>query len=265
MDNLVTLEDGARLYVEIIGAGKPLLLIPGLGTGNWLWSRSSNELAGKFRLIMPELRGSGRSDKPDHPYSVEMFAADMKALLDILDVRKAGVLGASLGGLVAQYLAATWRERVEKLILVATAIGGPNQTGPKGEILNRMIKPRGRSRKERLEDAYDLSFTAEFMRQQPQELDRITDWRLTHPQPEFAYYRQLLAGNAYNGENVIAKISAPTLIMAGEQDQLVPIDDVRNLQRNLPSARLVTFPGKHLFFYEQNQKFNQVIIDFLET
>lgn len=260
----ITMPDGVKLFVEQAGSGPPLLMIPGLGAGNWLWWHSKDALAQRFSLIMPELRGSGRSDKPDQTYSVELFASDLFSVLQHLDVRQTHVLGVSMGGLVAQYFAATWPERVRKLILTSTTIGGPEQIGPDGDVLSRLVKPRGRTRKERLENAYDLNFTLEFMQQHRDELDRITEWRLSFPQPEYAYYRQLLAGHAFDGMRHAHEITAETLIMASVDDQVIPMGDVEKLRENLPRARLATFHGKHLFFFEQPEAFNKAVIRFLQ-
>lgn len=169
-----------------------------------------------------------------------------------------------MGGLVAQYFAANWPERVKKIVLAATSLGGQSQIGPDGEVLSRMIRPRGRTKRERLEDSYSLNFTREYMTQHSQELERITEWRTQYPQPEFAYYRQLLAGNAYDGEVIAHKITSRTLIFAGEQDELVPLQDVYALKDKIPNARLVIFQGKHLFFFEHSRKFNNAVIEFLK-
>ncbi|MDZ7308324.1 MAG: alpha/beta hydrolase [candidate division KSB1 bacterium] len=255
--------NGINLHVEQRGQGEPLLLIPGLGAGTWLWQHNVERLSRHFHLIMPELRGSGRSDKPDHPYSVRLFAQDMLALLDALNVPRAFVLGASLGGFVAQQLAGGWPERVRKLVLVATSLGGQCQIGPNGEILSRLIRPHGRTRLERLQDAYPLSFSADYIARPAEELERLTQWRLEHPQPEFAYYRQLLAGNAYHGERCAQKITAPTLLCFGRDDEIVPLANAAALREKIRHAQLVTFEGRHLFFYEHSRRFNQVVLDFL--
>jgi pimeloyl-ACP methyl ester carboxylesterase len=263
MDNFVS-GNGIHIYVERCGRGEPLLMIPGLGAGAWLWMKSVNALSQHFELIMPELRGSGRSDKPDHRYSIKLFALDVKSLLEHLEIPKLHILGVSMGGLVAQYFAANWPERVKKIVLAATSLGGQSQIGPDGEVLSRMIRPRGRTKRERLEDSYSLNFTREYMTQHSQELERITEWRTQYPQPEFAYYRQLLAGNAYDGEVIAHKITSRTLIFAGEQDELVPLQDVYALKDKIPNARLVIFQGKHLFFFEHSRKFNNAVIEFLK-
>lgn len=255
--------DGIHIYFERVGHGNPLLMIPGLGAGTWLWSKSMHALSKHFELIMPELRGSGRSDKPDHRYSVALFANDLKILLDYLEITRIHVLGASMGGFVAQHFAATWIEQVMSLVLVSTSLGGENQIGPSGDVLSRTIRPHGRTRRERLEDAYTLNFTQEYMSKHRNALNLITEWRVQNPQPEFAYYRQLLAGNAFDGSKLARKITAPTLICAGKEDPLVPMEDVHMLKNMIPHAELKIFEGKHLFFYEQNGSFNKAIMDFL--
>lgn len=255
--------NGIRLYVERRGHGKPLLMIPGLGAGNWLWYRNVDKLTKHFEVIMPELRGSGRSDKPDQHYSISLFAKDLHGLFEALSLSRVHILGASMGGFIAQRLAAKWPERVEKLILVSTSLGGQCQEGPDGETLSRVIRPRGRTRRERLQDAYQLSFTENYLAQHAEDLARITEWRAQNPQPEFAYYRQLLAGNAYGAERDAAAISAPTLICAGKDDPLVPLVNAHRLREKISNARLLIFEGKHLFFAEHSRDFNKAVVEFL--
>ncbi len=262
MQNYFNIND-IKLYVEIRGQGEPLLLIPGLGTGTWLWSKNIEVLSKHFELIMPELRGSGRSEKPDQRYSIALFAEDIKALIQKLQYRKVAILGVSMGGFIAQHYAANWPEHINSLILVGTSQGGNQQIGPTGEVLCRTIRPRGRSKRERLEDGYDLNFSKDFMSQHPEELEKITNRRTEFAQPEYAYYRQLLAGAAFDGQPCTPKIQAPTLICAAQNDPLVPIEDAYTLQKSIRGSQLEVFAGKHLFLYEHYEKFNRIIIDFL--
>lgn len=252
-----------RLFVERHGDGEPLLLVPGLGAGAWLWAKNVSCWAKHFDLIMPELRGSGRSDKPDEHYTIGKFSADLKALLDELQIEQAHVLGVSMGGFVAQHLAASWPERVRKLALISTSLGGQCQIGPDGETLSRLIRPRGKTRRERLEDGYVLNFSEDFLARHVEELERITEWRTNFPQPEHIYYRQLLAGNAYDGAALAARITAPTLICAGKDDPLVPLANAHALQQAIPHAQLQILEGRHMFFFEHPRKFNQAVLDFL--
>jgi pimeloyl-ACP methyl ester carboxylesterase len=255
---------GVKLWVEEEGEGPPLLLIPGLGAGTWLWAAWRDALAQSFRLVMPELRGSGRSDKPDERYTVAGFAEDLIGVLDALGVDRAHVLGVSMGGFVAQYLAATWPERVDRLVLAATAVGGQNQIGPSGDVLVRTVRPRGRSRRERLEDTYALGFSDAFRAAHPDRLDALTAWRLAHPQPEAAYYRQMLAGNAYDGADYTPRIVAPTLVCVGEDDPIVPPENGDALAALLPDARVARFPGRHLFVIEVADAVRERVTAFLQ-
>jgi pimeloyl-ACP methyl ester carboxylesterase len=259
----VEVEAGVRLWVERAGAGPPLVLIPGLGAGTWLWDTFADRLAEHFSLIMPELRGGGRSDKPDRRYTIRQFGADLSTLLDRLGVAECDLLGASLGGYVAQQFAATWPERVRKLVLVATSLGGDEQVGPAGEMLARTIRPHGRTRRDRLEDAYALGFTAEFRAASREVLDRITEWRTAHPQPEWAYYRQLIAGSSFEGAALARGISAPTLICMGREDPLVPPVNAALLQQHIPGSRVVMLDGRHLFFIENSRAFAATVLEFL--
>lgn len=260
---LFEVADGTQIFVEQQGSGEPLLLIPGLGAGTWLWSTIREELARSFRIIMPELRGSGRSDKPDSRYSIDLLASDMKSILDQFDISRTHLLGVSMGGFIAQVMATRWPELVASLTLVSTSCGGDDQVGPRGDILCRMIRPRGKTKKERLEDGYTLNFTKQFRETHREELDKITTARTEHPQPEFAYYRQLLAGNAFDGLKKAKKIIAPTLICAGKDDPMVPPHDVRVLHKKIAQAELSLFEGKHLFFYEQAERFVTTLKEFI--
>lgn len=255
--------NGIRLFVEEMGEGEPILMIPGLGAGSWLWHKSLI-LSNKYRLVMPHLRGSGRSDKPDHRYSIEQFSDDLNCLMEELLIDRFHVAGISMGGFVAQTYASTWTEKVQSLILVCTSAGGSNQIGPDGDTLSRMIRLRGKTRKERLMDAYKLNFTEEFMKSKTDEINRITEWRIKYPQPEFAYYRQLIAGSSFPGVDLKKINGMPTLIIGGKDDTMVPPEDTRILHTLIFGSELVMFEGKHMFFIEHPDSFNNIIAGFFE-
>jgi hypothetical protein len=154
-------------------------------------------------------------------------------------------------------------DRVRRLVLVSTSLGGQRQIGPSGDVLARTIRPRGRSRRDRLDDGYALGVSPEWIAANRAERDAITEWRLAHPQPEWAYYRQLLAGWSWDGLAEAARIAAPTLICAGEADPVVPIANAHALQQVIRDSSLVTFEGRHLFFLEHPARFVDVVAAFL--
>jgi 3-oxoadipate enol-lactonase len=123
---------------ESQGDGSPLLLIQGLGYGRWGWEPIVPGLAARHRVITFDNRGIGESDKPDGPYTAAQMAGDALQVLDEAGIDRAHVLGASLGGMIAQELAVRAPERVAKLILCCTTPGGP-ATVPMPEVTMRLF------------------------------------------------------------------------------------------------------------------------------
>jgi len=109
-----------NMYYEIHGEGEPLLLTAGGGMGLAGWARQTPEFSEKYRVIVFDNRGAGRTDAPDTPYSIEMMADDTAGLLDALGIEKAHILGLSMGGMIAQEFALKYPQRVKSLILATT-------------------------------------------------------------------------------------------------------------------------------------------------
>ena len=120
------LANSIHIHYDIHGAGEPVVLIGGLGSDAYLWTRQIPALAQGFQVIAFDNRGAGASDKPDEPYTIPMFAADTAGLLDALGIEKAHIVGASMGGFIAQEFALTYPQRVNRLVLACTHFGGPN-------------------------------------------------------------------------------------------------------------------------------------------
>ena len=117
---------GVRIAWERHGEGPPLLLIHGLGYARWGWEPVLPELAERFDVILFDNRGIGESDAPPGPYTVAEMAGDAVRVLDEAGVERAHVVGTSLGGMIAQELALSHPERVDRLVLACTTPGGPN-------------------------------------------------------------------------------------------------------------------------------------------
>ena len=113
--------NGIRIYYETRGGGDPVVLIGGLGSTLESWSVQVPLYSERFRVITFDNRGSGRSDKPDHPYTIEQMADDVAGLLDFLEIPKAHFVGKSMGGMVAQWLGIKYPERVDRLVMGCTS------------------------------------------------------------------------------------------------------------------------------------------------
>src|SRR5690348_12713118 len=122
------LSNGIKIYYEVIGVGEPLILLPGIGTDVSEYNRIVLPLSRYFRVISIDTIGTGRSDMPDIPYSVEQMAEDVIAVMEAEQVTHANVLGVSIGGRIALALALQHPARVKKLILVSSAARATTRT-----------------------------------------------------------------------------------------------------------------------------------------
>ncbi len=127
--------DDSELYYEIHGDGEPLILLPGLGTGLWLWFKQVHAFARSFRTVVFDPHGVGRSDEPNEAITTRTLAATVAALLDKLGIERAHILGASLGGFVAQEFAFSYPRKVMRLVLCCTSAGGSRRFPPPASVL----------------------------------------------------------------------------------------------------------------------------------
>jgi pimeloyl-ACP methyl ester carboxylesterase len=254
------------LYYEEHGAGEPLVLVPGFGTGLWIWYRQIPSLAEHFRVIAFDPRGVARSDKPDEPIRMRGYADDVAALLEALNVERAHVLGASFGGFVAQEFTLAQPSRTRSLVLCCTSFGGPRHCPPAPETLRAIASTKGLNTEERVRENLLLAFSPAFVSEQPEEVERVIALRAENDVPEYAYLRQLQAAMAFDAEARVEGISAPTLVITGDADVIVPHENSANLAARIPGAKLrVIEGGSHTFFIERPEEFNSAVIEFIKS
>jgi len=253
-----------QLYYEISGNGVPLLLIPGFAAGRWLWYQQVETLARDFKVITFDPRGVSGSDKPRGPQPISLIADDVAALLDALDIQSCHVLGASFGGFVAQEFALRYPSRTRKLILCCTSFGGPNHVLPAAETLLAFASTKGLNTEERMRRNLLLAFTPEFVRNQPAEIDAVVRLRAANEVPEHVYLSQLQAASGFNAEERLGQVRCPTLVLSGDADVIVPVENSRRLARQIPAATLkIIEGGSHTFFIERPTEFNEIVVGFL--
>ncbi len=255
----------ARLYYEEHGTGTPLVLVPGFGTGLWIWYRQLPVFARHFRTIVFDPRGIARSEGRDEPLTMRNLASDVAALLDALGVAAAHVVGASFGGFVAQEFALDYAERTLGLVLCCTSYGGAGHVAPSPETLAAMASTKGLNTEERVRENLLLAFSPEFVAGHAEEVERVINLRAANPVPEYAYLRQLQAAYAFDASARVSRIKAPTLVITGDADIIVPHVNSMNLAAAIPGAALrLVEGGSHTFFIERADEFNRAVIAFLE-
>ncbi|HKG61884.1 MAG TPA: alpha/beta hydrolase [Pyrinomonadaceae bacterium] len=258
--------NGLKLYYEIEGDGAPVVLIPGFAAGRWIWFKQTAELSRNFRVIIFDPRGVSASDKPEGPQTIGLLADDIAHLLKTIGIGSAHIVGASFGGFVAQEFALKYPAMTRKLVLCCTSFGGPNHVNPTPETLRALASTKGLNSEDRMRENLLLAFTPEFVQTQIDEIDHIVHLRATNEVPEHIYLSQLQAAMSFNAESRLAEIKSSTLVLSGDADVIVPVQNSRNLAGKIPGARIhIVEGGSHTFFIEQAGEFNRIVTQFLAT
>ena len=256
--------DGIRLHYEVLGrrSSTPVLMIQGLGADKHGWDMQRIPLAMHYRVIALDNRGAGRSDKPFGHYSLEQMADDAISVLDAAGAQQAHIVGASMGGAISQMIGLKYPDRVLSLTLACTAC----RNHPwRRELLAgwaTAATERGVGAMTR-EAARWVIGPRSFRRLLPTFgwLGPLAMGRTSH-----AFVSQVRA--ILDVDDTVAdrlcEITAPTLVLVGNQDILTPRGDSEELAERLPNAELVVISGAaHGFMVEHASTFNKVLLEFL--
>jgi pimeloyl-ACP methyl ester carboxylesterase len=257
-----------RMFYESRGSGEPLLMIFGLGGDTTFWSpRLLEQLARDFRVIAFDNRGAGRTDKPDAPYSIELFADDTAGLLHALDVPRAHVFGISMGGMIAQELVLRHPAIAQSLTLGCTTAGGEHSLPPPPEAIAALTAPRdGKTDAQIIREGWPFLYTRNYVERHREELEAGIPALIEFMMPAFAYQRQLAAILTFNTYERLEQIRTPTLVVTGADDNLLPAANSQVIAQRIPGARahLIANSG-HLFFNETTDEFLSVFVPFAKT
>jgi 3-oxoadipate enol-lactonase len=226
-----------RCYYELLGSGggDPLILIPGLGATCTLFENVTGELSKSFSLVLFDNRGLGRSDAKRHAQHLRDYAVDVIELMDHLQLERAHVLGLSFGGIVAQQLAIDHPSRVDRLVLISCA----NRFGP---YLTEVAKLLGQSLRRFPPELFRrmvelLSVAPQYLDAHADDLDRKIAEACAAKVPRMAIGRQLRClGNRDIECDTHYRITAPTLVIAGDQDMLIPACYAQSMSREIPGS-----------------------------
>jgi len=251
---------GTKIYWDELVLPAPVLLIMGLGYTSAMWYRTRPALAQHFRTIAFDNRGVGLSDVPPGPYSIVGMAADAAAVLDAAGVARAHVFGVSMGGMIAQEFALQYPARTSSLILGCTGAGGPSAVRAYSGVID-ILAARGMTLEQAREAVLPYIYDAATPREKIDEDTRVRQRWL--PSLE-GYMAQLLAILAWECYSRIAQITAPTLVIHGKSDALVPPGNGELIAARIPGAKLVLLEhASHLFTTDQTEAANEEILEFL--
>ncbi|HVO23375.1 MAG TPA: alpha/beta fold hydrolase [Candidatus Margulisiibacteriota bacterium] len=259
-----------RIHYTEAGSGDPLLLIMGFGMPGDAWLGSLPFMQG-FRAIYFDNRGTGRSDKPDGPYTIELMADDAAGILDHLAIERAHVYGVSMGGMIAQELVLRHPQKVRSLVLGCTMCGGAHATLGDPAVIDTLIEViQGMGRtdpQEWVDRQLPLIFPREWIAANPGIRDMLMMLApLLPPTPPETAMRAMAGMFGWTTYDRLPQIKAPTFIVHGDQDVLIPVENAYLLHERIPGSQLHIVQGAgHGYPAQDPVGVHQLITDFFRA
>jgi 3-oxoadipate enol-lactonase len=259
--------NGQDLYYELHGEGPPLVLVMGIGYDSSLWTLAQVPvLSTQFQVILVDNRDAGRSSKAGRPYTIADMADDLAGLLNALGIQRSHLLGLSMGGMIALEFALRHRDRLDRLVLAGTG-AAPARSAVDPIQVWSWVKANDRTGEVFGGQQFVSLFSTAFLRNH--EAVRETAELLAsnpYPMSPEAYGRQAEAYRQFDALDRLAAITAPTLVVVGEQDLLTPPWIAREVAEAIPGARFEVIRGdgsSHLVPIECPNEFNRLVLNFL--
>ena len=261
----VSATDGTRIHYEVTGkpGATPILMIQGLGASKNAWNLQRIAMATRFRIISFDNRGAGRSDKPTVPFTLEQMAEDAIAVLDAAGIETAHVVGASMGGVISQIVAVKHPQRVRSLTLVCTAC----RNHPwRQELLQSWAKTaEEKGMIEVGKEAAQWVMSPRSFRRLVPAFTWMGPLAALRPRHSFVSQIDAILNTREDLVDQLSTITAPTMVIVGNQDILTPRGDSEEIAERIPNAELVVISGAaHGLMMEHSSTFNKILIEFLQ-
>ena len=259
--------NGQNLYYEIHGEGPPLVLVMGIGYDSSLWTLAQVPvLSTQFQVILVDNRDVGRSSKAIQPYRLADMADDLAGLLDALGIQRSHLLGLSMGGMIALEFALRHGDRLDGLVLAGTG-AAPGRSAVDPIQVWSWVKANDATGEVFGGQQLVSLFSTAFLRNH-EAVCKTAELLASNPYPMSpeAYGRQADAYRQFDALDRLAAITAPTLVVVGEQDLLTPPWIAREVAEAIPDAQFAVIRGdgsSHLVPIECPDQFNRLVLDFL--
>lgn len=249
------------LYHEVLGQGRPCLMLAGFASDSISWTFQLPALTASRQVILCDNRGAGRSAVPDGPYSLEDMADDALHLLNKLGIDRVDLVGHSMGGAIAQHFALRYPDRVSRLILACSFL----KMSPR---IQRVLEAWHLCLKEEVSSdllarfIFPWLYSEEFFTR-PNAFEVTQSLMSQHPYPMSARAMagQLEALLKHNTENLVTQLRCPTYVIGAEEDALVALAHSRELHQAIPGAKWLPLPGLgHSCMHENPDLFNQILL-----
>ncbi|MGB5911027.1 MAG: alpha/beta hydrolase [Promethearchaeia archaeon] len=275
--------NGINICYEIHGKGYPIILVHGFGNKKEHWRAQVEDLSNYFKVIRFDNRGAGKSERPDGPYSMELYANDINALMDYLEIEKAHIIGHSLGGMIVQNFILKYPHRTNKVILINTLSGitlpgVPNEKGiemyRKNAItsLKELMKDPINKFLEGAKRSYSRSFW-KLMVENPKKkfhgiwsVEDLVQEKLNNPTTVKDINNQVEALKTHNIYERLPSIRNKVLILAAEKDKTCTTTMNEKTHELIPNSKLIIIEkAAHQSILEKAPEVNKLIIEFLKS
>jgi pimeloyl-ACP methyl ester carboxylesterase len=257
-----------NIYYEVHGKGEALVLIMGYGGSSAWWFPQVPVFSRQYRVVAFDNRGTGQSDKPDIPYTMEMMAGDLNGLLEVIGVDAAHIFGVSMGGMIAQHFALNYPKKAISLILGCTMCGGQHSITPDTEAMSALFDMERMQRQtpeEMMRELLPFLFSQEFIDSNRVFIEQFIAKTTEYVTPLHSYVSQAAAIGGHDTYERLPEIKAPTLVIAGDSDRLIPVENSRLLASRIPQAELVILKKMgHGFNLEAEDAANKAVLRFLK-
>ena len=249
------------------GEGEPLILIGGFTMVKEAWELQVADLSHHFRVIAIDNRGVGESTVTEPGFTIADMAADVVGLMDYLRIDKAHVFGVSMGGLISQTLALDHGSRIRKAALGCTSHGGRFAVAPDAEVMAQLAKTSdpGMPPEEAIRASLPIMYSERFIRENPEKIEELVAFSLRHQPTLKGTQGQMKALSFFNVKKRLGEIRCPVLVIAGDEDRMMPPENSRLLAEGIPGAELYIVKGAgHGFHVEKPDEVNRVLTAFFK-
>ncbi|TKJ18577.1 MAG: hypothetical protein CEE43_17705 [Promethearchaeota archaeon Loki_b32] len=270
--------NGIKISYDLKGKGFPLILIHGFGSKKEIWKPQIIDFSKKYKTITFDLRGTGKTDRPNYPYTMEMFADDIKGLIDYLKIESVHLIGRSLGGMIAQNFVLKYPQNVKKLVLIATNAIFDNESAV-DLVINNRIKDIELIKKDPVKAFWNKSLFVyhqkfrQELKQNPKKkfynafsLEDLIEESTINPSRAQDINNQ---GNAMKGHNTLNRLNQiknETLLLAASHDRLIPKSLMVEINKRISNSILkIIDKAGHFMTFSRATEVNNIILDFLNS
>ncbi|MBW2092643.1 MAG: alpha/beta hydrolase [Deltaproteobacteria bacterium] len=260
---------GIEINYELSGEGDALVLIHGFSDNLTMWYNQVPVFSEKHKVLTCDVRGHGLTETPEGDYSMDLFADDLYALMEALEIKKACVLGYSMGGRIGLEFALKYPEMTTGLVFANSGIIGPDiQPTPEqvAEMMERrqqMVDLIQTGDIEAIADAMaERSLSSGFRDKVPAVFERYKEVKLKNDPKHYLPLMQAMTQAMANPPD-LTQLKCPALIIAGEHDSFMAVDVAKSMEKSIKDATVCILPTGHAAAVEAPEAFNRAVLDFM--